>query len=172
LNIIDNYGTVTKEATHQHALTYMFHNSRAAQDSHNMFCCLEASLSASARTALYAENDTYTYRRGDVPGAIAGGDNNEKQRDGLMFSWTIINRTTAMTTATVSVIIDQIFNLPTLMQEVNNVVQAFNTNVRKLLNAYYANKRQQFDEAVLLNSLAQAYHQCKDEEFVAYMKRK
>jgi hypothetical protein len=89
-----------------------------------------------------------------------------------MFLWTIINRTTAMTTATLSVLIDQIFNLPSLMQETNNDVQAFNTKVRKLQNAYYANKREQFDETVLLNSLAKAYQQCKDEEFVAYMKRK
>jgi hypothetical protein len=57
-----------------------------------------------------------------------------------MFLWTIINRTMSMTTATVSVIINHIFNLPTLMQEASNDVTAFNTKVRKLLNAYYANK--------------------------------
>jgi hypothetical protein len=107
-----------------------------------------------------------------VVGAVAGGDNNEKRRDGLMFLWAINNRTTSMTTATLSVLIDQIFNLPGVMQEHNNDVQAFNTQVRKLLNTYYANKRETFDETVLLNSLAKAYHSCKDEEFVAYMKRK
>jgi hypothetical protein len=150
----------------------MFHNSRASQDSFNLFTCLEASLTASARTALYAESDSYTFRRGDVIGAVQGGDDNEKRRDGLMFLWAIINRSTSMTTATLSVLIDQIFNLPGLMQESNNDVQAFNTQVRKLLNMYYANKRQPFDETVLLNSLAKAYLHCKDEEFVLYIKRK
>jgi hypothetical protein len=172
LNILDNYGTITREATNNHSLGYMFHNTRAAQDSHNLFCCLEASLTNSARASLYAESDTYTFRRGDVPGAAPGGDDEERRRDGLMFLWSIINRTTAMTTATLSVLIDQIFNLSAVMQENNNDVQAFNTKVRKLLNAYYANKRQPFDETVLLNSLAKAYLSCKDEEFVAYIKRK
>jgi hypothetical protein len=172
LNFLDNYGTITREATNNHALTYMFHDTRAAQDSHNLFCCLESSLTASARASLYAESDVYTFRRGDVPGAAPGGVDDERRRDGLMFLWAIINRTTAMTTATLSVLIDQIFNLSAIMQEVNHDVQAFNTRVRKLLNAYYANKRQTFDETVLLNSLAKAYLHCKDDEFVNYMKRK
>jgi hypothetical protein len=122
LSIIDNYGTMTRAAVDTHARTYMFHNTRAAQDSHNMFTCLEASLTASACTALYAESDTYTYRRGTVVGAVPGGDDNEKRRDGLMFLWAIINRTTSMTTATLSVLIDQIFNLPGVMQKHNNDV--------------------------------------------------
>jgi hypothetical protein len=55
----------------------MYHNWRAAKDSHIMFCCLEALLSESARIAIYAESDTYTFRRGGVPGAVPGGDGNE-----------------------------------------------------------------------------------------------
>jgi hypothetical protein len=105
----------------------MFHNSRAAQDSYNMFACLEASLTTSARTSLYAKISTYTFRRGDVPVVVVGGDDNEKRSHGLLFLWSIINRTTSMTTATLSILIDQLFNLPRLMQEANNDVQAFNT---------------------------------------------
>jgi hypothetical protein len=172
LNMIDNYGTIERTSTEEHALTYMFHNSRAAQDSHNLFTCLKASLTVSARTALYAESDLYTFRRGDVPGALQGGDDNEKQKEGLMLVWLIINRSTSMTTAKLSELIDQIFNLPGLMQESNNNIQAFNTQVRKLLNMYCANKRQAFNETVLLNSLAKAYFHFKDKEFVLYIKRK
>jgi ADP-ribosylglycohydrolase len=58
------------------------------------------------------------------------------------------------------------------MQESNNNIQAFNTQVRKLLNMHYANKRQAFNETVLLNSLAKAYFRCKDEELVLNIKRK
>jgi hypothetical protein len=56
-----------------------------AQDSHNMFCCLDASLSASARTEIYAESDTYTFRRGAVPGTVPGVKNSKKHRGGLIF---------------------------------------------------------------------------------------
>jgi hypothetical protein len=157
LTFIDKYGTMTRAAVNTHARIYMFHNTSATQNSHNMFICLKTSLTASARTTLYVESDTYTYRRGYVSGAVAGGANNEKRRDGLTFLWAIINHTTSMTTATLSVLIDQIFNLPGLMQEHKNDVQAFNTQVRKLLSTYYANKREAFDETVLLNSSAKAY---------------
>jgi polyhydroxyalkanoate synthesis regulator protein len=77
-----------------------------------------------------------------------------------------------MTAATLSVIIDHKFNLPGLIQENNHGVEMFNTQVRKLLNMYYANKRQMFDETVLLISLAKAFLSCKDEEFVMCIKRK
>jgi hypothetical protein len=105
--MVDNYGAIERAATEEHALTYMVHNSIAAQDSHNLFTCIEESLTASARTAQYAESDSYTFRRRDVPGALQAGDDNEKQRDGLMFLWSIINRITSMRTATLSVLIDK-----------------------------------------------------------------
>jgi hypothetical protein len=55
LSFIDNYGTISKEDVNAHARTYMFNDTRAAQDSFNLFTCLKASLTTSARTALYAK---------------------------------------------------------------------------------------------------------------------
>ena len=150
----------------------MFHNTREAQDDYNLFSCLEASLSTEARATLYAESAMYTYNITNVPNATVGVDPNEQRRSGLMYLWTIINRTTAMTTATISVLLEQLNNLPSVMQEVNNDVTAFNSKVRKILTSYYANKRESYNETALLHNLAKAYSMCKDEEFVTYMKRK
>jgi hypothetical protein len=172
LRFVDNYWTISKEDVDAPARTYMFHDMQAAQDSFNLFICLKASLTTSARTALYAESSTYTYQRGDVVGAVQEGDAEERRQDELMFLWAVINQTISMTTEWLSVLLDQIFNLPGLMQGNNHDVQMFNTQIRKLLNMYYENKRQTFDETVLLNSLAKAYLSCKDEEFVMYIKRK
>jgi hypothetical protein len=152
--------------------TYMFHNTREAQDDYNLFCCLEASLTSEARATLYAESDLYTYTARMVPNAAPGVSPEEQRRSGLMYLWTIVNRTTAMTTATISVILEQLNNLPSVMQEVNNDVTNFNSKVRKILSAYYANKRENYNETALLHNLAKAYSMCKDEEFVSYMKRK
>jgi hypothetical protein len=121
--------------------TYMFQNLRAPQDSHNAFQCLEASLTSEARLVMYAERDKYTIRRGDVPNAVPGGDPEERRQDGLMFLWCIINRTTAKTNATITNIVRKINNLRYLMIEKDSNVMAFNTSVRQLLNAYFANKR-------------------------------
>jgi hypothetical protein len=51
-------------------------------------------------------------------------------------------------------------------------VKAFNTSVRQLLKAYFANKREQVDQETVLTSLFEAYLSCKDSEFMAYIKRK
>ena len=172
LNPIVNYGVLKKTAVDTKVKTYMFHNTREAQDDYNLFSCLEASLSTEARATLYAESAMYTYNITNVPNATVGVDPNEQRRSGLMYLWTIINRTTAMTTATISVLLEQLNNLPSVMQEVNNDVTAFNSKVRKILTSYYANKRESYNETALLHNLAKAYSMCKDDEFVTYMKRK
>jgi hypothetical protein len=94
----------------------MFQNLRATQDSHNAFQCLEATLTP--ETVNYVcRTHKYTIRRGDVPNTIAGGDPEERRRDGLMFLLCIINRTTAKTNATITNIVRRINNLRALMIE-------------------------------------------------------
>jgi hypothetical protein len=172
LNFLDNYGVITKEAVRTFVLTYMFQDTRAAQDSHNLYMCLEASLHKEARATLYAESENYTVQRSDVPNALPGGHIEERRRDGVLFLWMIVNRTTAKTNATISTIVRQLNHLTDVMSEHNSDVNAFNTHVRKLTNSYYANKREQFDSEVLLQNLFDAYMTCKDNDFVSYMKRK
>jgi hypothetical protein len=178
MNFIDNYGVLSFESIETMAHTYMFQEVRAAQDSHNCFCCLEASLTKDARTTLYAERDKYTIRRGTLAATPAGagipqgGDINERRRDGLLFLWCILNRTTAKTNATISTIVRQLNHLAELMSEHNSDVSVFNTQVRRMLNSYYANKRDNFDPEVLLQNLFEAYASCKDRSFVLYVQRK
>lgn len=172
MSMIENYGSITHQSVINHTNAYAFQNQRAAQDANNLFKCLEASLTEDALNTLYAEKDIYTVQRGDVPSAPIGGNDEEKIRDGVLFLWSIINHTTAKTNATISVIVEQLTNLPSLMTEVNSDVNAFNTNVRSLVNSYYSNKRETYDNKVLLQSLFRAYKQCSDSKFVEYIERK
>jgi hypothetical protein len=174
MNFIDNYGVLTYDSIQAMAHAYMFREVRAAQDSHNMFCCLEASLTKDARTTW----DKYTLRRGTIAALPAGaqipagGDVNERRRDGLLFLWCILDRTTAKTNATISTIVRQLNHLAELMSEHNSDVAVFNTQVRRLLNSYFANKRETFDPEVLLQNLFEAYASCNDKSFVLYVQRK
>jgi hypothetical protein len=77
-----------------------------------------------------------------------------------------------MTTATISVLLEQLNNLTGVMQDVNHYITAFNTKVRRLTTSYVANKQEVYNEAALLHNLAKAYMSCKDEEFSRYMERK
>jgi hypothetical protein len=173
LNMIESYGSITKESVDAESRLRIFADNRNTQDTINLFACLEETLTTEARDTLYAESASYTYTRRDVQvPAVPGTDPNEKRRDGMMFLWTIINRTTARTNATVAVIIHQLNHLEAVMTEANSDITMFNTRVRKLLNSYFANKRVTFDEQVLLTNLADAYKTCKDNEFVTYINRK
>jgi hypothetical protein len=65
-------------------------------------------LTPEAREILYSERLKYTIRRADVANAIqAGPDINpeERRRDGLMFLWCFINRTTAKTNTTIATVV-------------------------------------------------------------------
>jgi hypothetical protein len=73
-----------------------------------------------------------------------------------MFLWCIINRTTPKTNAPISTIVRKITHLRKVMVEKDSNVTAFNTNVRQLCNAYYANKREQVDSETLLYNLFEA----------------
>ena len=161
-NFIDNYGVVSYQSVQNKAFSYAFRGQRPNQDSHNCFCCLEASLTKDARTTLYAERDKYTITRGDVMATPAGltippgGDPTERRRDGLLFLYCILDRTTAKTNATISTIVRQLNHLAELMSEHNSDITVFNTQVRRLLNSYVANKRENFDKEVLLQKLFEA----------------
>lgn len=144
LTIMD-YGSITQQSVINHIHAYAFQNRRVAQDANNLFKCLEASLTEDALNTLYAEKEIYTLWHRDVLTAPHSGNDEERIRDGILFLWLIINHTTAKTNATISVIIEQLTNLPSLMTEVNSDINAFNTNVLSLVNSYYSNKRESYD---------------------------
>lgn len=150
--------------------SYAFRDGRLAQDSKNLLNCLESSLTDLAKTTAYAKRQKYTITRGSVRTAqavIAGaaavplGDDTEEIRDGVLFLWCIINRTTAKTNATISGIIYNLNHLVNIMVEHNNDINAFNTHVRTLLNQYISNRQAEYDPTILIDSLFQSYKTTK-----------
>jgi hypothetical protein len=103
---------------------------------------------------------------------VAGANEEERRRDGLMILWAIINRTTAKTTATITVLLKQLNNLQAVMTECNSDISAFNTKVYKLINMYRANKQQEFDDTILLDNLQMAYRMAKDDHFTLFIDRR
>jgi hypothetical protein len=174
--ILQNYGTLTYASVLAHANTYAFQDQRLAQNSTNLFNCLEASLTKEAMATMYAEKHLYTLTRGAVrlatPTLPVGGNDSDVYRDGLLMLWAVINRTTAQTNATISAIINQLTRMNTIMEDSKHDIKQFNTNVRTLLNQYTANRRHEYDETILINSLFSSYKTTKDREFTLYITRK
>jgi hypothetical protein len=179
--MLRNYGTLTLPSVLAHAQAYAFTNQRQAQDSNNLFKCLESTLTEAAMRTMYAERHLYTLTRREVAAARAGvagapatlpGNDEDEFRDGVLMLWAIINRTTAQTNATISAIINQLTRLNNIMEESKHDIKAFNTSIRDLLNQYVANRRHEYDQTILINSLFSAYKTTKDKEFSLYITRK
>jgi hypothetical protein len=181
LYMLRNYGTLTYSSVLAHAQAYAFTNDRQAQDSTNLFKSLEATLTDEAMRTMYAERHLYTLRRGDIiaaranvpnaPATLPGRDDDEFS-DGVLMVWAVINRTTAQTNATISAIINQLTRLNTIMEDSKHDIKGFNTSIRDLLNQYIANRRHEYDQTILINSLFSAYKTTKDKEFSLYITRK
>jgi hypothetical protein len=181
LYMLRHYGSLSYASVLQQVHSYAFRECRLAQDSKNLLNCLESSLSDDARTTVYAERKNYTIKRGDVDASqaliaaaipVPAGDADDEIRDGVLFLWSIINRTTAKTNATISGIIFSLTHLDNIMAEHHNDITSFNTHVRTLLNQYVANRQSEYDQTILIDSLFQAYKTTKDNEFTQYITRK
>jgi ABC-type transporter Mla subunit MlaD len=178
MNILRNYGTITYPSILAHANSYAFQDVRLAQNSTNLFNCLEATLTDDAMATIYAEHHIYTLKRGSVRASqpvgtnYPAGNDTDEFRDGLLLLWTVINRTTAQTNATISAIINQLTRMNSIMEESKHDIKQFNTTVRTLLNSYVANRRHEYDETILINSLFASYKTTKDREFTLYITRK
>jgi hypothetical protein len=121
-----------------------------------------------------ADKDKYAVRRGDIPNApnIPGVTNpEERRRDGLMYLFCIVSRTTAKTHTMVTSIAWQINAIREVMIQKDSDVQAFNTHIQHLTNLYYAHKRQKVDEETMMTVLFDSYSLCKDSKFVTYIHR-
>lgn len=176
--ILRNYGTLTYASVLTHVQAYAFTDSRSAQDSTNLFNCLENTLTKEAMATMYAERQLYTLTRAGVvaagiaAGGLIPGADTDEFRDGVLFLWAVINRTTAQTNATISAIINQLTRLNIAMEESKHDIKEFNTKIRDLLNQYTANRRHEYDQTILINSLFSAYKMTKDREFTMYVTRK
>jgi hypothetical protein len=124
---------------------------RAAQDSMQMYICLQDSLSEVGRNKVTLLKSEYT----------AGGD--DRVISGILFLKTIVRESHIDTNATVTTIRKQSINLPRYMLEVICHVEKLNLHTQLLLEALCAQGETTND---LLNNLFRAYKTVKDQEFL------
>ena len=87
-NILQHYSLITKAMTETHVLTYLFTESRKAQDDYLLYICLRQSLTSTADAAIQSWAEDFTL-----------SDNNQSLVSGVMLLKILINSTQADTTA-------------------------------------------------------------------------
>jgi hypothetical protein len=173
-----NYGTFTYAVILAHVMAYAFRSGREEQDATSLLNCLEDTLTTSALDIINAERAKYTLTRAQVNAHLAAsqlpllaGNPDDEYQDGVLFLWCILNRTAPQTNATITTIIRQLNRLNNIMEEAKSDILAFNTKVRLLLNQYVANTGQEYDRAILITALFEAYKIPTNQEFINFIVR-
>ena len=150
-NLVDNYGEIELDHIREHTLTYYDQQSRAAQDSAQLYKCLMSSMSLTGKDKVTIWHDQYT-----IDGIAIGP----------LLLKVIIRESHIDTNATSSTIRTQLSSLDLYMPTIGNDITLFNQHVKNLIQGLNARGETTND---LLNNLFKGYKAASDKTFVAYI---
>ena len=153
-DFIPNYGSLEVGHLRDVASTYLGTDSRVAQDSFQLYACLQSSLSDIGRNKVTIHRKEY----------MVNG-----QASGILFLKLIIGVSSIDTNATTTSIRNQLINVDTYLAKVNYDVTKTNQHVTLLLESLRARGETTHD---LLHNLFRAYKTVKDNEFIRYITQK
>ncbi len=153
-NLLTSYGDISIEHLREHAQTYIDQQTRAAQDSAQLFQAIYNSLSKEGRSKVTIwEKD---YRTNEL-------------NSGVLFLKVVIRESHIDTNATTSWIRQQLSSLDVLMVTAGYDIEKLNSHVMDLVQGLQARGQVTND---LLANLFKGYKAAQDKEFVAYIKKK
>jgi hypothetical protein len=154
VNLLTNHGEISLEQVREHCLTYIDHESRAAQDSRQLYVCLTNSLSKKGRDRLRVWKSDYMIH--DEP-------------SGPLFLKVLIRESHIDTRATVRHLRAKIASMGKHFATIKYDVTEFNRHVRDLMDQLASRGEQSED---LLANLFEAYRSAPDKRFVQYIEMK
>jgi hypothetical protein len=116
-NLIDSYGTITLAHVRGHVATYLATQSRAAQDSMQLYECLMGSLSKEGRERVTLNRTEYMVN--DLP-------------SGVLLTKIIIRESNIDTNATISHIRTELSSLDSHLPSVGQNIEKMNIHVKQL----------------------------------------
>jgi hypothetical protein len=157
LNYIRNYGVFDTQTLIQDASTYhpsSVHQTRAAQDSYQLWSCLHASLSKTGRSKVTLRESEYQIQGESV---------------GILLLKLIISKSALESTATTMSVRHRLNALHEYIVTIDYDIPAFNLHVATLLETLSSRSQTSTDT---LTNLFKAYKKVDDAEFVRYINQK
>jgi len=154
LNLLTHYAQISHTQLVRHARSYHGRRDRRAQSTHQMFECIQNSISSKAHIKVMYDPAKY----------VVGGS-----FSGTLFLKALISSTNVDTRSTTSHIRRQMAALPTYMSTVGSDITQFNAHVKQLRATLMAHGQTSTD---LLDFLFAAYKSCSDPAFVDYINNK
>ena len=153
-NLLKHYGEISLDHIRKHAKTYVNTQTRAAQDSIQLYSCLWASLSDEGKSKVNVHRSDYHIG---------------EQRVGALLLKVIIRESHIDTNATISHIRTQLSSLDTYLPTIGHDIGKLNDYVTSLHDALLAGGEVSND---LLINLFKGYKASSDRRFVAYIEKK
>jgi len=153
-NLLKHYGEISLDHIRKHAKTYVNTQTRAAQDSIQLYSCLWASLSDEGKSKVNVHRSDYHIG---------------EQRVGALLLKVIIRESHIDTNATISHIRTQLSSLDTYLPTIGHDIGKLNDYVTSLHDALLA--RGEVSNDLLIN-LFKGYKASSDRRFVAYIEKK
>lgn len=154
INLLTNHGEITLEQVKAHVQAYINGQTRAAQDSMQVYQCMMNSLSKIGREKITVWRDQYHV--GSLP-------------SGALLLKIIIRESHSDTQAQTAYIRNQLSSLDTYMESVGSDVEKFNIHVRSLVQQLKARGETTQD---LLVNLFKGYKAAQDSKFVEYIEKR
>lgn len=160
-SLIQNYGAVSLEEIRAHAKTYVFGQTRKAQNNIMGYKCLMSSLSEEAKSKVLIHKEEYIIVNPD--------DEGEYLPSAALLLKIIIRESHLDTNAKTSAIRTKLSSLDDYIKTVNSDITKFNEYVYLLISALTARGERTED---LLVNLFKGYKAASDKTFVSYIARK
>lgn len=160
-SLIRNYGAITLDTIRAHAETYLFEQSRKAQNNMMAYKCFMNSLSEESKSKVLVHKDEYIIENPE--------DEGEYLPSAALLLKVIIRESHLDTNAKTSSIRTKLSSLDTYIKTVNSDITKFNEYVYLLISAL--NARGERTEDLLVN-LFKGYKAATDKTFVSYIARK
>ncbi len=152
--LLTGYGRLLLEQVQAHAQSYVGNQSRAAQDSMQLYQCLQATLTEEGKATVMLKHQDFTFN--GIPG-------------GTPLLKLIINKSYIDTNATTRNIREALSSLDVYIVTIESNIVKFNEHVQSLLDSLTA--RGQTTEDMIPN-LIKGYLKASDKQFVAYIQKK
>ena len=157
VDILSLHGSLSLEQISAHALTYVNTETRAAQDSIQLYTCIINSLTKTAQTSVTLLKSEYTI------------DDAQPIVSGTCLLKVVIRKSQIDTNATTSHIIEKLGRIDKIVIAQNSDIEKVNETIKALIEELAT--RGETTQHLVIN-LFEGYKVASDRNFVAYIKRK
>lgn len=159
--LIDSFGQVSMTYVREHVLTYLFTQTREAQDDSMLYYCLKSSLSPEAMNKILTSKEKYMVADPNDPTIV--------KTSGVLLLKLIISESHVDTNATATTIRLHLSQLDKYMVSVNSDIEKFNQYVARNVQMLQALGQTSND---LLTNIFKGYHCVQDQGFLEWIRLK